>query len=261
MLEGMQIAFFAVSKITEEERKQSPWAARTCELLFDEKGHNLPGFMVGRQLCVVSCFFVAARATTMDIEDGESNILDVPDGVQAFFDTGLLGAFITTIVASIAWQLVASAFPMAMLSTPITYVLLRICLFLEATGICQGAWVLAAIHKKAAGFQKDEVYVGTAEERAAMTKGENASGFKTDVGHLTGSAYPATGAMKLPAYLEEDYTQKRAVVLENIKVLREQISVAETGEQKAIFEKSLTLEMSTLKKINAASGGDEEATK
>merc|ERR1719215_2000391 len=107
-----------------------------------------------------------ARVTSVSIEDGESNIFDANQGWQELFNTGLLGAFITTIVASISWQLVASAFPIAFLSNPITYILLRWCLFLEATGICQGAWVLAAIHKKIAGFQRDEVYIGTAEERA-----------------------------------------------------------------------------------------------
>merc|ERR1712187_195499 len=126
----------------------------------------------------------------MDVEDGESNVLGVSDGAQEFFNTGLLGALITTIVASIAWQLVASAFPVAFLSTPITYILLRICLFLEATGICTGAWVLAAIHRKLSGFQRDEVYVGTAEERAAMEHGDKPN-TKSNVGHLGGSAFPA----------------------------------------------------------------------
>jgi silicon transporter len=185
MLEGMQIAFFAVSKLTVEERNATTWSKRTCELLFDSKGYNLPAFMVGRQLCVVSCFFVAARATSMDIEDGEENVLGVPDSVQAFFDTGLLGAFITTIIASIMWQLVASAFPMAFLSSPVTYILLRICLLLESTGICNGAWVIASVHKKIAGFKYDEVYVGTAEERAAMNKADRDQG--SSVGHM----YPA----------------------------------------------------------------------
>jgi len=191
MLEGMQIAFFAVAKITEEERNASPWAKRTCDLLFEGEGHNLPGFMVGRQLCVVSCFFIIARVTSLDIEDGEDNVFEVPDPLQKFFDTGLLGAIITTIVASIAWQLVASAFPLAFLSNPATYILLRLCLLLEATGICQGAWVLAAIHKNIAGFQRDEVYIGTAEERAAKQKEDHAN-HKSNVGHLDGSSYPAT---------------------------------------------------------------------
>jgi len=168
MLEGMQIAFFAVARMTEEERAKSYWAKRTCDVLFEGDARNLPGFMVGRQMCVTLCFFIIARVTTIELEPGEPNIFGVSDGVQALFDTGLLGALITTIVASITWQLVASAFPMAFLSTPITFVLLKFCLFLEWTGLCQGAWVVAMIHRKCAGFKRDEVYIGTAEERAAL---------------------------------------------------------------------------------------------
>merc|ERR1712226_925478 len=196
MLEGMQIAFFAVAKITEEERNSNPWARWTCELLFGNGGRGLPGFMIGRQLCVVSCFFVIARVTTVSLEDGDSNVLGVGDGAQKFFETGLLGALITTIVASIAWQLVASAFPLAFLGNPITYILLRICLFLEATGIASGAWVLAAIHKNFAGFQKDEVYIGTAEERAAMGHGDHQV-HGDETGHLTGGGYPGNA---LPSF-------------------------------------------------------------
>merc|ERR1719276_578259 len=168
MLEGMQIAFFAVAKIPASERGDSVWALKTCNLLYSGEGNNLPGFMVGRQLCVVSCMLFIARVTSVSIEDGETNIFDANEGLQNLFNTGLLGAFITTIVASISWQLVASAFPIAFLSSPITYILLRWCLLLESTGICAGAWVIAAIHKSIAGFQRDEVYIGTAESRSKM---------------------------------------------------------------------------------------------
>jgi len=168
MLEGMQIAFFAVAKMSEEDRGRSSWAKRTCDVLFAKNGRNLPGFMVGRQMCVTLCFFVIARVTTITpTKDGEDNILGFEDGIQKFFETGLLGALITTIVASIMWQLVASSFPMAFLSTPITYILLRWCLFLEWTGLCQGSWVFAMILRKIAGYKRDEVYIGTAEERKA----------------------------------------------------------------------------------------------
>jgi len=170
MLEGMQIAFFAVAKMTVEERNKSAWAKRTCDVLFANDGRNLPGFMVGRQMCVTLCFFIIARVTTIRLNEGDENIFGYNDGVQTFFETGLLGALITTIVASIMWQLVASAFPMAFLSTPLTYVLLRWCLFLEWTGICQGSWVFAMILRKAMGYKRDEVYIGTAEERAAKAK-------------------------------------------------------------------------------------------
>merc|ERR1712153_268371 len=88
------------------------------------------------------------------------------------------------IMGSISWQLVASAFPLAFMRSPITYVLLRICLGLECTGICQGAWVLAAIHKKISGFQRDEVYIGTAEERRKQAMGDNNAQLQTGAGHM-----------------------------------------------------------------------------
>merc|ERR1712003_133286 len=112
--------------------------------------------------------------TTQDVDmDNEENVLGLPDGVQKFLNLGFQGALITTILGSISWQLVAGAFPVAFLSNIVTYILLRICLFLEATGICNGAWVLAGIHKSIAGFQRDEVYIGTAEERKARGMKDN----------------------------------------------------------------------------------------
>ena len=170
MLEGMQIAFFAVARMTEEERSKSAWAKKTCEVLFRGDGRNLPGFMIGRQMCVTLCFFLIARVTTVKLGEDDENIFGVSDLTQAFFQTGLLGALITTIVASIVWQLVASAFPMAYLSTPITYVLLQFCLGLEWTGLCQGSWVIARVHRRISKFKRDETYIGTAEERAAKAK-------------------------------------------------------------------------------------------
>jgi len=184
MLEGMQIAFFAVAKIPASERGDSVWALKTCTLLYSGEGNNLPGFMVGRQLCVVSCMLFIARVTSVDVAaDGSENIFGASNGFQELFNTGLLGAFITTIVASISWQLVASAFPMAFLNNPITYILLRWCLLLEATGICAGAWVIAAVHKSIAGFQRDEVYIGTAESRAKMDMSDHSTRINVGAGH------------------------------------------------------------------------------
>ena len=184
MLEGMQIAFFAVAKIPASDRGDSVWSLKTCNLLYSGEGNNLPGFMVGRQLCVVSCMLFIARVTSVDVaDDGSENVFGASEGFQALFNTGLLGAFITTIVASISWQLVASAFPMAFLSNPITYFLLRWCLLLESTGICAGAWVIAAVHKKFAGFQRDEVYIGTADSRSKMDMSDHAENLPIGVGH------------------------------------------------------------------------------
>merc|ERR1719276_619728 len=193
MLEGMQIAFFAVTKIKKEERGKSKFAVKTCDLLFKGKGRNLPAFMVGRQLSVVTCFFVIARVTTLSIAEGEENLWGVSDTLQNFFNTGFLGAIITTILASISWQLVASAFPIAFLANPITYIFLVICLAFEATGICQGAWVLAWIMKKTINLQRDEVYIGTAEEREK-------DGHKDDITTGVGGA---GHLIKLPGFYEE----------------------------------------------------------
>jgi hypothetical protein len=167
MLEGMQIAFFACAKLRKEERGTSKFAKMTADLLFKGDGNNLPGFMVGRQLTVVSCMFFVARVTSVKMAEGAENMFGVSDGVQELFNSGLLGALFLTIVGSIAWQLVASAFPIAFMDNPLTYVLLRIALAIEFTGVCNGAWVLAAIHAQVAGFQRDEAYIGTAAERAA----------------------------------------------------------------------------------------------
>ena len=192
LLEGMQIAFFAVAKIRKEERGSSYFAKKTCELLFRGEGYNLPGFMIGRQLCVVANFFIIARVTSLDIAEGETNVFGVSETVQSLFNTGLLGALITTIVGSIAWQLLASAFPIAFLSSPFTYIFLRICLMLEASGICQGAWVIGAVLKKVMGAQLDEVYIGTAEERAAKDMADDDEKLHLGAGHI----------YKLPGFAE-----------------------------------------------------------
>jgi len=197
MLEGMQIAFFAVAKMTEEERARSPWAKRTCDLLFAGDGRNLPGFMVGRQMCVTLCFFIIARVTTIKLNEGDENIFGVSNGIQTFMETGVLGALITTIIASITWQLVASAFPMAFLSTPLTYVLLRFCLALEWTGICQGSWVVARVLKFIFRYKYDEVYIGTAEDRAAraLEEPESVKADDEDYDDKQGHLYPKVPAV------------------------------------------------------------------
>eukprot|EP00558_Chaetoceros_sp_UNC1202_P013039 CAMPEP_0197238642 /NCGR_PEP_ID=MMETSP1429-20130617/5155_1 /TAXON_ID=49237 /ORGANISM="Chaetoceros sp., Strain UNC1202" /LENGTH=328 /DNA_ID=CAMNT_0042697859 /DNA_START=1 /DNA_END=987 /DNA_ORIENTATION=+ len=205
MLEGMQIAFFAVAKVEDSERGEAKFAKMTCDILFGGTGNNLPGFMIGRQLCVVSCMFFIARVTSVSIPDGEDNIFGVSDGLQEFFNTGLLGAIITTIVGSITWQLVAAAFPLAFLANPLTYILLRICLFLEATGICSGAWVIAALLKKIIGYKRDEVYIGTAEERAKMDMADNETLLSLGAGHV----------LKLPGFYESAPVALRDLLIED----------------------------------------------
>ncbi|KAL3790155.1 hypothetical protein HJC23_009592 [Cyclotella cryptica] len=174
--------------IPASERGSGVFGKKTCDLLFSGNGQNLPGFMIGRQLTVVCSFFLVGSFTSLTIVPGEgNNIFGVSDGAQAFLNYGFQGAVMTTILASITWQYAASAFPIAFMNSPVTYVLLLVALGLEFTGICAGAWVLALIQKKVMGFQYDEVYVGTPEERLANNHPDKE--FGDDVGHLTGGGF------------------------------------------------------------------------
>jgi hypothetical protein len=162
MLEAMQIAFLATSKMRKEHRGTSFFGKKTVEAI--SKGQNLPAFFIGRQLMVVSCFFILARVTTLDVPVGEGeNIFGVPDGVQAFLNSGLHAALLMTVLGSSTWKLAASAYPVAFVNTPFTYVLLYLGLFLDWIGICSGAWILARIEKRIMNLQLDETYVGTPE--------------------------------------------------------------------------------------------------
>jgi silicon transporter len=261
LLEGMQIAFFAVANIPKSERGDHPMARKTCELLFKGKGRNLPGFMVGRQMTVTLCFFIVARVTTLDIVIGEDeNSFGVSDGMQEFFNLGFLGAIITTILASIAWQLVASAFPIAFLSNPLVYIFLNICLLIEATGICAGAWFMAGIHKKVAGFQLDEVYVGTAEERAAGDKPDTSihPGREFTMGTNVLNDVPSNWEEAIERLsAKESFSVRRERMLKNIRELREMVGGASTDEEKATYEKGLVMEIKAMNKLNAE---EEEST-
>jgi len=254
LFEGMQIAFFTVAKLPKSERGSSNLALKTCDCLFRNGGRNLPGFMCGRQMTVTLCFFVIARVTTVNIVIGEDeNIFGVSDGIQKMLNLGFMGAITTTILGSIAWQLVASSFPIAFLSNPIVYFFLQFALILEATGICYAAWFLAAIQRKVMGFQYDEVYVGTPEERAAKGHADdNELNAHLDIG--TNVPAHAVGAPRITReymdLVEQNFTNQREKVMGNIAELREQVKAAGSEEEKEVFTNAMKLEIEILKTIN-----------
>jgi len=270
LLEGMQIAFFTVSNIPKSERGSSSLALKTCHCLFKNGGKNLPGFMCGRQITVTLCFFIIARVTTINVAIGEEpNIFGVADWVQKMFNLGFMGAITTTILGSVAWQLVASSFPIAFLSNPIVFVFLQAALFLEATGVCAAAWFLALLQKKVMGYQYDEVYVGTPEERAAKDHADdNEAQMHLDMGTnvLAPGINDAVGFNS--NWAEGDYTDRRNRTLQNIAELRLQINLCVTEEEKEAFQMALKLEVQQLERTNKeqetsvrnlGKGGDAEA--
>jgi Silicon transporter len=80
-----------------------------------------------------------------------NNIFGVNDGLQNFFNTGFLGAIISTIVA---WRIIASSFPIAFLSNPLIYLII-ICV----SRICFVACVLARYQKPIVNYQPDKIYL------------------------------------------------------------------------------------------------------
>jgi hypothetical protein len=170
MMEGMQIALFAVINMPKEELKKHSQAAKVCDLVFS--GSHLQAFLIGRQICVTCCMFIVARVATCSVDAGEPTIFGVSAGIQNFFNTGLLGAVITTIIGSLAWRIIASAFPVAFLSNPLIYLIIRLCLLLEASGVCSAAWVIALMHRKVARYEPDNVHLGCSDEKESSKQTE-----------------------------------------------------------------------------------------
>eukprot|EP00536_Pseudo-nitzschia_multiseries_P005624 jgi/Psemu1/295959/fgenesh1_pm.108_\ len=83
LMEGMQIALFAVVNLPKEELAEHKMAKASCQLAFS--GNNLQAFLIGRQIFVTLCTFVIARLTTLDVKVGtDNNIFGVSDGAQTF---------------------------------------------------------------------------------------------------------------------------------------------------------------------------------
>lgn len=161
MMEGMQIAMFAAMKMPEEQLAKHSVAKANCELIFMDG--NLKSFLIGRQICVTLCMFVVARVIGISVAEGEENIFGVSDSLQGFFDTGILGAIVTTVFASLAWRIIASSFPLPFLSNPLIYLIARVCLLLDATGICSASILIARLQAKLVGYKPDKMHIATSE--------------------------------------------------------------------------------------------------
>jgi len=163
IMEGMQIAAFKILKQPRDSYKDNyKIADKNCVLMF--KGDNLGRFLIGRQICVTSCMFVVAKIATCDkgLLNGE-NLFGFSDSTQEFINTGLPGALVTTVIGSLIWRILANNFPFAFMSNPVIFVIIWLCLALEAIGICSAPWVLGWFQKKVMGWATDDVYIGKPE--------------------------------------------------------------------------------------------------
>jgi len=158
MMEAMQIALFAVVNLDRSELDKYPTARANCDVAFE--GTNFQAFLIGRQICVTNAMFLLARVTTTEVDLGEVTVMGISPGLQAFFNCGLPGAFIVTIVASLAWRIFASSYPIYFLSNPLVKATIRMCLLLETSGLFSATWLLATAVKRCVGLQLDEDYLG-----------------------------------------------------------------------------------------------------
>merc|ERR1712151_1013092 len=161
--EGLQVALFAMQKMDPEEFK----------------GNNLQCFLIGRQALTAMSMFVLSTICgvqanlTREVEFTNSTgtftkeegytILGLGTGIsQAFLETGLSGAVVLTIMASLSGQVIASAFPLGFCGFPGMWIVLYACLLVEFIGLTHFAWPLADGVQALMGnlMQNDEVYLG-----------------------------------------------------------------------------------------------------
>lgn len=171
MMDGIQVALFAVLGMSEDEFLYHSEAQRNRDLIMIES--NMQAFLIGRQIVVTICTFLIARITSISrTPEGEDNLFGVSDIIQEILSTGILGAIVATTMASLVWRIIASSFPVMFLSNPVIHSLIRACILFEKRGIGSSSLILARWHKFIASYQHDEVYFRGADEDTIVTTSE-----------------------------------------------------------------------------------------
>ena len=185
MMDGLQIALMAALRMPVETIENYPVAKRNCDVVF--RGNNVEAFLVGRQMFQTLIQFSIARMISFDTSVTD-NIFGVSDSVQKVFNSGVLGALITTIIASLSWRVVANAFPLVFLSNPASRPIIYLCFCAEGTGLGNIAWIIARGYEKLFGLKHDDYYLGsssynaTAKKYVASTNSNNDDSLGTDNG-------------------------------------------------------------------------------
>ena len=89
------------------------------------------------------------------------------------------------------------------MSNLLVFILIKIFLFLEATGVCAASWFLASVQKNIQGFQFDEVYVGIPKESAKMKKGNDDAKQHVEPGWMCVPTY-ASGLHTLSLFVKTE---------------------------------------------------------
>lgn len=176
-MEALQIALFAVKHLPADTIEANHRAKRTCEYMFRKvhaedgtvaaESGKLRSFLIGRQIAQTVIMFMIARIINVNMKVPGETLFGVSEGVQKFFfDSGLLNALLAAIFASLSWRVTANFFPLVYLGSPISIWIIRLCLLVEGTGICESAWVLARIPAMFVHFKSDDYYIAKAHAAA-----------------------------------------------------------------------------------------------
>jgi len=179
-MEALQIALFAVKHLDQAKIEANPTARRNCHFIFKSGGYNeendtnnVRAFLVGRQIAQTVIMFMIARIISVDMKVEGETLFGVSPKVQAvLFDSGLLNALVSTIFASLSWRVTANFFPMLYLGSPLSIWIIRLCLLVEGTGICDAAWLLAKIPAAIVGYKTDDYYLEQAAASSATGQGD-----------------------------------------------------------------------------------------
>jgi hypothetical protein len=156
IVEGLQIALVELKRQHPDAYKHShPGAYRLGQVAM--KGDNVERFLMGRQVCVVVLVFLAAKLTTLELQDGKDFLFPVPQWVQSvFFETGFLACVVVVILAQLMPQIAAAQFPVHFLQIFLMRPAYYFCIFLEMTGLTHSCWLLSGLFTIASGMEDDE---------------------------------------------------------------------------------------------------------
>ena len=177
LLEAIQIAAFAVVKLPKDVVARNPAAEANCKMVF--RGQNFKALLIGRQIGVTTSMFMLAKITTTKVDSNATSAfnstllgLEVPAAIHAVFNTGLPGALITTIVASLWWRIAAASFPIAFMGNPIVKLTIKLWLFLEASGVASASWLLADVMRWLMGLKQDDYHLARMRTRSIDSEGD-----------------------------------------------------------------------------------------
>lgn len=179
-MEALQIALFAVKHLPANEIEANERAKRNCEFMFkknnysDEDDGKLRAFLVGRQIAQTVIMFMIARIISVDMKVEGETLFGVSPQVQRFlFDSGLLNALVSAIFASLSWRVTANFFPLVYLGSPVSIWIMRLCLLVEGSGICDSAWIFAKIPDLFVHYRSDKYYISKAEESCSSSPSQH----------------------------------------------------------------------------------------